>query len=632
MGNGWRTPATAVSGLRHTPALVYETQRGEGFMRVRLALLSGLVLVVATVAALTIPASASHDRGFKTEQDEMLDLAATAPAGSSVEALLTVGEPIPGTSYRFEAIPDGIALRKHRGKVDVFVNHETSTVPFPFTFPGAPTEANQNDFDNAQVSQLTLHRRTGGLLSGRMAITSAANYQRLCSNYLATSKEGFSRPILFTNEEATDWVNREGKAWPTTEGDPDARQSGVAVAYDVRRDTHSPIWGMGRHNHENTVAIPGYKKLIMLSSDDTFVSNPPQSQLYAYIAKDTRSVLNDQGDLYAFVADGAADYYDFPIADANKSVSGRFVRVPDFADDPEKSIAHGRKADGTDVVAADFGYPSPPADDPATWQRSIFPPRHGVDGPQWVLETWGDQNAVFQFVRLEDIAYDKRRDKGNVIYIADTGRGATSAGGNDFTSSNGRIWKMVLNKKDPTKVDSLSVLVEGDDNPVKTRGEIHQPDNLETAKDGSLLIQEDPGSSQQFPVGSTDPNTTTARIWRLDLTATQSPDVNPVVVAMVDQSADEGPTDVDGTSGMSSPGMLGAWESSGIVDAASVFGPGAFLVTVQAHTLWVEKQTGDDNFDPPGADFTYKREGGQLLLLRLGTDDDEDDDDEDDDD
>ena len=604
-------------------------------MRTRLALVSAAVVGIALIAAFTGPASANHNRGFKTAQDEMLDLAPGAPAGSSVEALLTVGETIPRLGYRFESIPDGIALRKrHRGNAELFVNHETSTVPFPFAFPGALTESNQNDFENAQVSRLTLDRRSASVLRGRLAITSAENFQRFCSNFLATWREGFSRPILFTNEEATDWVNREGKAWPATEGAAEARQGGVVVAYDVRRETREPIWGMGRFNHENTVAIPGYRVLVMLSTDDTFVSNPPQSQLYAYIAKDTGSVLHDRGDLYAFVANGASDYYDFPINDPAKSVSGRFVRVPDFADDPTKSIAHGRKADGSDVVAADFGYPAPPADDPPSWQRSIFPPRHGVDGPQWVLETWGDRNGVFQFVRLEDLAYDKRRGMRNVVYIADTGRGATGAGGNDFTSSNGRIWKLVLNRKDPTKVESLSVLVEGDDAPVKTLSEIHQPDNVETTKDGSLLIQEDPGSSQQFPVGSTDPNTTTARIWRLDLKNAQAPGANPSVVAHVDQSLDENTDPARGAvdEDAAPAGSLGAWESSGIVDASSVFGRGSFLVTVQAHTYWVDRQPGDDNFPPAGADFFYKREGGQLLLMRLaarqeGGDDKQDEDD-----
>ena len=81
----------------------------------------------------------------------------------------------------------------------------------------------------------------------------------------------------------------------------------------------------------------------------------------------------------------------------------------------------------------------------------------------------------------------------------------------------------------------------------------------------------------------------------------------------VDQSADGGPTDVDGRAA----GQLGAWESSGIVDASAAFGPGAFLIDVQADTLWVEKAPGDDNFGDGRPDFTYKREGGQLLLLRI---------------
>jgi hypothetical protein len=165
---------------------------------------------------------------------------------------------------------------------------------------------------------------------------------------------------------------------------------------------------------------------------------------------------------------------------------------------------------------------------------------------------------------------------------------------------------MVLDPNDPTVVTSLTVFVEGDDNPVKTPTEVHQPDNIETTPTG-LLLTEDPGSSQQYPVGSTDPNATTARLWHVPFSGA------PQVVAKVDQSADGGPTDVDGRA----RGNQGAWESSGIVDASAAFGPGAFLIDVQAHTLWVEKADGEDNFAPAGPDFTYKREGGQLLLLKV---------------
>jgi hypothetical protein len=165
---------------------------------------------------------------------------------------------------------------------------------------------------------------------------------------------------------------------------------------------------------------------------------------------------------------------------------------------------------------------------------------------------------------------------------------------------------MVFDPNDPTEVTSLSILVEGDDNPVKTIGEIHQPDNLESTPNG-LLVTEDPGSSQQFPVNSTDPNATTARLMWVPFGG------SPQAVVRVDQSADGGPTDVDGRA----PGNWGAWETSGIVDASEAFGPGAFLIDVQAATLWVERAPGDDNNGDGNPDFTYKRAGGQLLLLRI---------------
>jgi hypothetical protein len=320
--------------------------------------------------------------------------------------------------------------------------------------------------------------------------------------------------------------------------------------------------------------------------------------LYSYIASSTDALLADEGDLWAFVSDSpdVTDYYDF-VPGSSMSISGHFIKVP-------RQVATGLNPDGSEVKAADLGFPAPPND--GTWQRDPrFTTSVGVDGPQWVLEYWSDLNNVFQFVRVEDMAYDKRTGMGNVVYIADSGRGTVGdpiAG----RSTNGRIWRMVLDVNDPTKVTSLSIFVEGDDNPVKTLGEIHQPDNMESTAMG-LLITEDPGSSQQFPAGSTDPAATTARLWLVPFSGP------PQVIVKVNQAADGGPTDVDGRA----PGNWGAWETSGIVDASKFFGPGAFLIDVQAHTLWVESAPGDDNNGDGQPDFTYKREGGQLLLIRM---------------
>lgn len=585
--------------------------------RAVLALAAGLLLV----GTMPLAAGATPQNGFKTSQAPMLVPGAGAPLGTEVKALITVGDTI--GDYRFESIPDGIAfLPEGKNAARVWVNHETSTVPFPYGPNGAaPTTSNSfNDFNNSELSEFVI-RKGGQILSAEMVIDTGAGYQRFCASFLATTDGFENRPTLFLNEEGIDWiyedVQADGLSW-TNDGSlqdaADAREIGAVVAYDVETGEHAPIWGMGRHNHENTLAVPGYDKPVLLSGDDTFTSNPAQSQVYSYIAGDADEVWEDEGALYAFVSDDPAvnSYYDFPI-NSTASVSGTFIEVP-------KEIATGKNPDGTDMMAADvpaaLGGPYPLPPDDATWSRppgspfAASPPVAGVDGPQWVLEHWSDLNNAFQFIRIEDMAFDRRPGMANVVYMIDSGRGATSAGGNAFTSSNGRIWKMVLDENDPTVVDSLSILIEGDDSPVKTLNEIHQPDNIESTPNG-LYITEDGSSSQAFVVADQGlPNATTNRIWQYRFSDSA---LNPVL--RIDQSADEGPTDVD-TSGIS---RWGDWEASGIIDVSSVFGPGKFLVTVQAHTLFVEvnSTSAPDNLAPAGPDWTFKREGGQLLLVTI---------------
>jgi hypothetical protein len=591
----------------------------------RLKILACLALTAAFTVTGTAVAVAKSKSGFKTSRPAML-MQGDIP-GVQITPLLTVGDRV--GSFRFESIPDGISLRrKDHNRVEVFVNHETGKSPFPWSLTGGNNETNaENDFDNSQLSRLTLAQGSADVLHGSLAITSPLGFQRFCSNYLATWREGFTRDILFTNEESPDYFLRQEDSWPAPIGDPNEKEAGLVVAYNPENGKVRTIPGMGRHNHENSVPIPGYGHPVVLSGDDTFTSGAltlpgsapelGQSQLYSYIAKTTNDVLKDRGDLWAFRSDNPAidDYYDVPPG-SPMSITGHFVKVP-------RNIATGLNADGSEIQSEDVGYPDPPND--GSWQPEprhqppLPPPVPGVDGPQWVLQHWSDINNVFQFVRVEDIAYDKRPGMGNVVYIADSGRGRAGAANTPETtggvtyparSTNGRVWKMEFDKDDPTTVTSLSVFVEGDDNAVKTLNEIHQPDNLETTRNG-LLVTEDPGSSQQFPAD--DPTGTTARLWYVPINAPSAAQV----AAKVDQSEDGRPgntkTDVDGRL----PGNQGAWESSGVVDASSFFGPGAFLIDVQAHTLWIEKALGEDNFAPVGPDFMYKREGGQLLLIRV---------------
>jgi hypothetical protein len=606
-----------------------------------------VTLVVGAVAAASIVSVASGGptaAGYNTTQAAMVSFstnpASGAPAGSTADALISVGDTIGG--YTFESIPDGVSIYpRGNGRVDVYVNHETSTVPFPFASPwpqnapppappGTPVpEANQNDFTNSEVSLLEMKPKKAEINKASKAISTVQNFHRFCANFIATAAEGFKHPILFANEEAQDWVFRTGTSWPGPTFIPPAtagaEQLGVVYAHNVKNGKTKPIYGMGRHNHESAVAIPGFDEIVVLSGDDTFQTNPPlaSSQLYMYTAADSDELWDDAGTLHAFVADSMADneYFDLQ---AGETIEGRFLPVPD-------NIAKGKDpADGHELTrAVDFPNYAPPAGGPS------LPP----DGPQWVLDQWGNvnpapntpdvgdvagnDNDVFDFIRLEDIAYDKNDP--NVVYIADSGRASSGAASPTTLSTNGRIYKLVLDPNgtdDPTEAE-ISILVQGDDvatvatDPVGSLGEIHQPDNLETTVNGNLLVTEDPSGNNQYslPAGA---GKSTARLWKVPV---NNPEAGKVPLLAVDQALDEntnaalGKVDVDAAGAA----RLGAWESSGIVDASAAFGPGAFFLTIQAHSYWVQKQAGPDLLGPAGngPDYFFKKEGGQLILLKM---------------
>ena len=255
--------------------------------------------------------------------------ASGAPASSSADAIISVGDTIGG--YTFESIPDGVAiLERGNGRADVYVNHETSTVPFPYNPPFAGSEANQNDFVNSELSLLTFTRGTRVEISdASKAIASLENYQRFCSNYLATAIEGFKQPILFTNEEAQDWVFRSGTAWPgptsITPGTPGAEQAGVVVAHDVKNARRSPSTGWGGTTTRTASRSPASTSSWCFPATTPSRRIPPaSSQLYMYTAADEKEVWDDEGTLHAFVADGTDDdYLDLQLGETINGNRGR---------------------------------------------------------------------------------------------------------------------------------------------------------------------------------------------------------------------------------------------------------------------------------------------------------------------
>jgi hypothetical protein len=438
--------------------------------------------------------------------------------------------------FLFEGLPDGIGLAPgpSEGTLNVFVAHEQTTIPFFGTA----------DFQDASVSKLTVDTSTAQVIDASVAIPPDAGYKRFCSASMAGPAEGFSSYTFFTGEEANDITDLVAGApyGPDPALDPQ-RQAGYAVILDAETGAFTQVAGMGRLNHENTVALPGFDQIALLTTDDTFTG--PSAQLYMYLADSESDVWEDKGSLWAFRVtrtdepinpndpfNGANDYVDIQPGD---DWEGHFIRVP-------KKIARGL----TD------------------------------EAPQAALENWSNENNVFQFIRLEDLAYDKNDP--NVVYIADTGRSRVvpdpatgrlvrGPGGTVGLADNGRMFRMEFSPDNPRKVVSFSVLAQGDDPRVKDFVPFVSPDNVDTSAN-SLMVQEDNDG---------------AKIWRYDLAGGSWS-----VVATVN--------DPDG-------------ESSGIVDASYWFGDGAWILDVQGHGLWIDQ----DQPEPGGTIF--KRESGQLLLM-----------------
>ena len=498
-----------------------------------------VLLPVAGLIALAAAPAASADDPFFTTTPLMITL--TDPSTSEAVPIISSGDEV-GDFY-FEGIPDGIgAMPGTDGNVEVFVNHEQSRVPF----------AGFADFDWSSVSHLTLDE-TGGVLNGSVALPDSAAFQRFCSSTMAGPDEGLSSYLYLTGEEAPEAVEvPEGAPYgPDPAYAPDnLRQSGYAVVLDPVTHEFTQVAGMGRHNHENAMVLPGdWDQIAVVSGDDTFTA--PSSQLYLYLADDEEAIWADTGSLWAFrvthkngskvreadAFNGANDYGDISGAD---HLRGRFIRVP-------TKIAKG---------------------------LTSMP-------PQDALEKWSNDHNVYQFIRVEDTAYDPNVDAGEnpIMFFTDTGSSGAVPntetgrlmGGGVGPYGRGRIFRMEFAADNPKKVVDFSIVLDGNaaTNPITPA--LRNPDNLGISAN-SLMVQEDTSSGHN------------ARVLRYDLETGEWS-----VIAAVN--------------------TLG-WETSGIIDASAFYGDGTWLLDVQAHSIFIEGPTLIDG-------VTYKTEGGQLILLTV---------------
>jgi hypothetical protein len=317
-----------------------------------------LTALAATAGAFALmvagSATPANDPGFKTAKPPYL---VPLVSGASVDPILSAGDTIGG--YQMSGIPDGLGAYKGSDSLQVLMNHELGR-----TFPGIPPGV------DARISKLTINRQTHGVTAAQYLFTGQEFFERFCS---ATLERINGTPYYLTGEEAI----------PTG-------HDGSSIVMNAETGTWTETPQFGHFEHENVVPVTGFRKFVLVSTEDNFRVGVP-SYLFAYIADSLQAAVAGNGSLYVWRALDPADT-GFGMTKGD-TIPGEFVPIS--------------QADNTDDVT---------------------------------LKAAATAQGAFRFARLEDAADAQRAGR---LYIADTGKSGEA-------TIDGRIYRLDIDPSDPT--------------------------------------------------------------------------------------------------------------------------------------------------------------------------------------
>ena len=197
------------------------------------------------------------------------------------------------------------------------------------------------------------------------------------------------------------------------------------------------------------------------------------------------------------------------------------------------------------------------------------------------LEAASDAVGAIRFGRPEDGAFNKH-NRNEFVFV--------TTGEAPGVNALGRLYSLRLHPGNVTQGGTLTVVYNADAVIAAGGDTAISPDNIDTSDD-YLMINED-GTASSRPVMAA--KSRDGSIWRFDIDANGVDFSSRVRVAELD------PPGRDGV-----PVGPGVWETSGIIDVSSIFGPDTWLSDVQAH---------GPTTPPVAADVTV--EDGQLFIMK----------------
>jgi len=509
-------------------------------------------------------------------------------SGWQVTPVVTIGEFLPSRDlnpidahYQLVGNMDGLgAYELDAQTVRVFVNHELRQAGYPYRL------SNGTSLTGARVSYVDIDRKTRLVVSSGLAFDVVYDRQglavtqfhqihsthekvsglsSLCSAQLIEGGHyGFVDTIFFTHEEIPDPIFHPygGSLW----------------ALDVASKRLFAVPAAGRMAWENTAPLRiGGDQVALLIGDDSMPQTEDAQAFGTFAMIDTPDSHVVAAPLWLFIGKKNASLFEIRnrLPSRSNSVFHEFLNrngllIGDLyyfvATNGKTTVDdfHGTGAvlSGTwmKIEVLDTGKAGKPGYDAFGYKNGFTLRREAKAG------------KAFQFSRPEDVSTHPL--VGTRAVFSSTGRDVVFP-----KDAWGAIYQVDVDFD--SMAATLKILYDGDDAgggqvPGPDFG-IRNPDNLEWGDDGFIYVQEDNAKTIQPKFGSQSREE--ASVWRLD-----PQDGSIQRIARIDRSLSlpEQATD-------SQSGIIGAWESSGIVDVTDLFdtqaGERLFLATVQAHSV-----------------------------------------------
>ena len=384
-----------------------------------------------------------------------------------------------------------------------------------------------NNEDNYAVSKITLDE-TFKPIAGTYILNSDGAGTRMCSASMATPEEHGFGPVFLTAGESG----------------PESQIQGIfANADEMDAAVPRPLAALGRWNAENAMPLNKFaypKNTVILIGDDD--SGTYGGQVAMYLGP--KGDLNN-GKVYVLRrTDLNATEMDM---EAGTSYEVEFVEIENAK---------------TNTGA----------------QNNML----------------SQQLNALAFGRVEDLDYRKgpKGANGNhrEVYFNVTGQNNSGANSGYTRSKYGRVYRLMMDEKDPLK-GTLEVVLDGDDRS-SAAGTFQNPDNI-TVTENYVYVKEDPN-------GYGD-ETHDAYIYQYNIATGELK-----IAFELDHRRDEGI--------YSDPSSrLGSWEYGAMIDISETIGePNTFMLCIQPHTWRSDEFRGVDG----GTIRPNENQGSQVVVLK----------------